>query len=69
MSYGGILKEYREALKLDDVEDGDLIYEDKNDDTLWKKIADMIFEYRPGEFGMDYYIKSFFDVEEEAPQV
>ena len=29
LSYGGILKEYREALKLDDVEDGDLIYEDK----------------------------------------
>lgn len=67
ISYGGILKEYREALKLDDVEDGDLIYEDKNDDALWKKIADMIYEYRSGDYGMDYYIKSFFDI--EAPQV
>lgn len=67
LSYGGILKEYREALKLDDVEDGDLIYEDKNDDALWKKIADMIYEYRSGDYGMDYYIKSFFDI--EAPQV
>lgn len=67
LSYGGILKEYREALKLDDVEDGDLIYEDKKVDSLWKKIADMIFEYRSGDYGMDYYIKSFFDI--EAPQV
>lgn len=67
LSYGGILKEYREALKLDDVEDGDLIYEDKKVDALWKKIADMIFEYRSGDYGMDYYIKSFFDI--EAPQV
>ena len=46
----------------------DMIYEDKNDYALWKKIADMIFEYRDGEYGMDYYIKSFFDIE-EAPQV
>ena len=69
LSYGGILKEYREALKLDDVEDGDLIYEEQKNQELWKKIADMIFEYRDGEYGMDYYIKSFFDVEEEAPQV
>ncbi len=67
LSYGGILKEYRKALKLDDVEDGDLIYEDKKVDALWKKIADMIFEYRSGDYGMDYYIKSFFDI--EAPQV
>lgn len=69
LSYGGILKEYRESLKLDDVEDGDLIYEEQKNQELWKKIADMIFEYRDGEYGMDYYIKSFFDVEEEAPQV
>ena len=31
VSFGGILKEYREILKLDDVEDGDLIYEDEVD--------------------------------------
>jgi plasmid rolling circle replication initiator protein Rep len=68
ISYGGILKDYREALNLDDVEDGDLIYEDKKDADVWKKIADMVFEYRTGDYGMDYYIKSFFDIE-EAPQV
>lgn len=68
LSYGGILKEYRELLKLEDVEDGDLIYEDEKNELIWKKIADMIYEYKNGIYGMDYYIKSFFDIE-EAPQV
>ena len=27
----------------------------------------MVFEYRTGDYGMDYYIKSFFDIE-EAPK-
>ena len=38
VSFGGILKEYREILKLDDVEDGDLIYEDEVDRDNWKKL-------------------------------
>ncbi len=63
LSFGGILKEYRELLKLDDVEDGDLIYEDEKDTTLWKKIAQIIYKYGNGEYGLDYYTNAFYDIE------
>ena len=42
VSFGGILKEYREILKLDDVEDGDLIYEDEVDRDNWKNCRDCL---------------------------
>ena len=67
VSFGGILKEYREILKLDDVEDGDLIYEDEVDRDNWKKIAEIVYEWRSGQYGLDYYTQ-IFDIE-EAPQV
>ena len=55
LSYGGILKEYRSLLDLDDVEDGDLIYEKERESSLWLKIAELIYSYRDGSFGLDYY--------------
>ena len=60
VSFGGILKEYREILKLDDVEDGDLIYEDEVDRDNWKKIAEIVYEWRSGQYGLDYYTHKFF---------
>ena len=59
VSFGGILKEYREILKLDDVEDGDLIYEDEVDRDNWKKIAEIVYEWRSGQYGLDYYTQNF----------
>ena len=59
VSFGGILKEYREILKLDDVEDGDLIYEDEVDRDNWKKIAEIVYEWRSGQYGLDYYTHKF----------
>jgi len=57
VAFGGILKEYRKKLTLDDVEDGDLIYSDKLKDEEWKRIATLIYEYELGEYGLDYYLK------------
>ena len=37
ISYGGILKQYREALNQDDVEMGDLIHELEKNEFIWKK--------------------------------
>jgi plasmid rolling circle replication initiator protein Rep len=55
ISYGGILKDYREALKLDDVEDGDLIYESEKEKDIWLKIANIFYYFRDGRYGYDYY--------------
>ena len=60
VSFGGILKEYREILKLDDVEDGDLIYEDEVDRDNWKKIAEIVYGGVSGQYGLDYYTHKFF---------
>lgn len=65
LSFGGILKEYRELLKLEDIEDGDLIYEDEKNELIWKKIASLVYEFKNGDYGLDYYITKYL----EAPQV
>ncbi len=57
VAFGGILKEYRKKLMLDDVEDGDLIYSDKVQEEEWKRIATLIYQYKAGEHGLDYYLK------------
>ena len=57
VAFGGILKEYRKKLSLDDVEDGDLICDGVQNEEQWKKIATLIYQYRAGEHGVDYYLK------------
>lgn len=56
VAFGGIIKDYRKKLVLDDVEDGDLIYDDDEITELeWKKIANLIYQFKKGEYGLDYY--------------
>lgn len=55
ISYGGILKQYREALNQDDVEMGDLIHELEKNEFIWKKIADIFYNFQDGKYGLDYY--------------
>lgn len=59
LSFGGILKEYRELLKLEDIEDGDLIFEDEKNELIWKKIASLVYEFKNGDFGFEYYVTKF----------
>ena len=32
-----------------------LIYEDEVDRDNWKKIAEIVYEWRSGQYGLDYY--------------
>jgi len=58
VAFGGIMKEYRKKLILDDVEDGDLIFDDDElTEEEWQKVADIIYQFKMGEFGLDYYYK------------
>jgi plasmid rolling circle replication initiator protein Rep len=57
VAFGGILKEYRKKLSLDDVEDGDLIYSDVVKEEEWERIATLIYQYKAGPHGVDYYLK------------
>lgn len=68
ISYGGIFKEYRDALRQEDVEDGDLIFESEKEKDIWSKIADIFYSYRDGSFGLDYYPDRIIPIE-KAPQV
>jgi len=58
VAFGGIIKEYRKKLVLDDVEDGDLIYDNPEASAEWVKICEYIYEFKNGDFGLDYYLKS-----------
>ena len=61
ISYGGILKQYREALGQEDVEMGDLIHELERDAFIWKKIADIYYNFQDGKYGLDYYPSMSFE--------
>ena len=56
LGYGGIFKEYRKLLHLDDVEDGDLIHDlTEREDALWVNIEKIRYEFGFGEYGLNYY--------------
>lgn len=55
LSFGGILKDYRNKLQLDDVETGDLIYDSLENEEIWKRIKSLIYDFKNGEFGLNYY--------------
>lgn len=58
LGYGGIFKEYRKLLMLDDVEDGDLIHDiTEKQDLLWVTIEKLRYEYFNGIYGLNYYQK------------
>lgn len=55
LAFGGIVKEYRKKLILDDVENGDLIYDGLENELIWKRIATLIYDFKMGEYGLNYY--------------
>ncbi len=58
LGYGGIFKEYRKLLMLDDVEDGDLIHEmTEKEEALWITIEKIRYQFEMGEAGLQYYLK------------
>jgi plasmid rolling circle replication initiator protein Rep len=58
LAFGGIFKEYRARLSLDDVEDGDLIHDLPEDDAaLWETIERLRYAYEMGDYGLNYYLQ------------
>ncbi len=58
LGYGGIFKEYRKLLTLDDVEDGDLIHDiTEKEDLLWVTIEKIRYQFEMGVAGLQYYKK------------
>jgi len=55
LSFGGIVKEYRKKLILDDVEDGDLIYDGVENEEIWKRLKTLLYDFKNGDFGLQYY--------------
>jgi len=55
LAFGGIIKEYRKKLILDDVEDGDLIMAGVKDEEIWQKIKTLVYEFKAGKYGLNYY--------------
>jgi plasmid rolling circle replication initiator protein Rep len=58
LAFGGIVKEYRKKLILDDVEDGDLIYDGVENEEIWKRLKTLLYEFKNGDYGLQYYEKS-----------
>jgi plasmid rolling circle replication initiator protein Rep len=56
LAFGGIIKEYRKKLVLDDAEKGDLIYDDFEDKKVWKKIKTLVYNFRNDSLGDCYYL-------------
>lgn len=57
LAFGGIIKEYRKKLILDDVETGDLIYDGLENEEIWKRIKSLVYKFENGEHGLQYYLK------------
>ena len=58
LGYGGLFKEYRKLLNLDDVEDGDLIHDiTEKEEALWITIEKICYQYENGVAGLNYYKK------------
>lgn len=55
LAFGGIIKEYRKRMILDDVEHGDLVYEGFKNEDIWKRIQTLVYEFKNGKYGLNYY--------------
>ena len=58
LAFGGIIKEYRKKLVLDDAEQGDLIYDGLENEVIWKRIKTLLYEFKNGDYGLQYYEKT-----------
>ena len=57
LAFGGIVKDYRKKLFLDDAENGDLIYDDIKNEDIWQRIKTLLYKFEHGEYGLQYYLK------------
>jgi len=57
LAFGGLFREYRKKLILDDVEDGDLIYDGLENEEIWKKIKILVYKFKQGDYGLNYYLQ------------
>ena len=55
LAFGGIIKDYRKKLVLDDIETGDLVYDGLENEEVWKRIKTLIYDFKNGEYGLQYY--------------
>jgi plasmid rolling circle replication initiator protein Rep len=55
LAFGGIVKDYRKNLILDDAENGDLIYDSLENEEIWKRLRTLIYDFKNGDFGLQYY--------------
>lgn len=59
LAFGGIIKEYRKKLILDDAENGDLIYDGLENEKVWQRIKTLLYKFENGEYGLQYYLKDY----------
>ena len=57
LAFGGIVKDYRKKLILDDAENGDLIYDGLENEEIWLRIKTLVYKFEQGDFGLQYYLK------------
>ncbi len=56
LGFGGIFKEYRQNMEMDDIADGDLVHDTTEEqEALWFTIEKLRYEYSLGTFGLNYY--------------
>ena len=55
LAFGGIVKDYRKKLILDDAENGDLIYDGLENEEIWKRLKTLIYDFKQGDYGLQYY--------------
>jgi plasmid rolling circle replication initiator protein Rep len=55
LAFGGIIKEYRKKMILDDIEDGDLIYDSVSNEEIWKRLKTLVYKFENGKYGLNYY--------------
>ncbi len=55
LAFGGIVREYRKKMFLDDIEDGDLICAGVQNEEIWEKIRSLVYIFKNGKYGLNYY--------------
>lgn len=55
LAFGGIVKDYRKKLILDDAENGDLIFDGLENEEIWKRLKTLIYDFKNGDYGLQYY--------------
>jgi len=55
LAFGGIIKEYRKKMILDDIEDGDLIYDSVSNEEIWLRLKTLVYKFENGKYGLNYY--------------